>query len=155
MTKFIPLTQGKVAAVSDKRFASLSQFHWGYDRGYAARWFYKDGHHHKVYMHRQIKGLTAGDKREVDHKDSDGLNNRDSNLRFSSRVTNSHNTGKHVDNTSGYKGVEKHRKKWSARIMVNGKKLYLGTFDTPELAARARDTATKKHHPKFGRLNFR
>lgn len=153
MTKQIPLTQGFVALVSNKRYAELSKYSWGYDNGYAARWFYKDGHHHKVYMHRQIKGLTKGDKREVDHRDTNGLNNQDRNLRMSTRLTNSHNGRTHRDNTSGYKGVEKHRNKWSARIMVAGKKIYLGTFNTAKEASLVYDAAARKHFGRFARPN--
>jgi hypothetical protein len=58
------------------------------------------------------------------------------------------------DNTSGYKGVQKSRKRWIARIMVNGKHIGLGTFDAPEEAARAYDRAAKLYHGDFAVPNF-
>lgn len=55
------------------------------------------------------------------------------------------------------KGVtycKKGRKRWQAQIQVDGKSIYLGTFDTPELAATAYDQAATVHHGAFARLNF-
>lgn len=41
-----------------------------------------------------------------------------------------------------------------ARIVVDGKKLYLGQFSDPEDAARAYDAAADQHFGEFARLNF-
>ena len=42
-------------------------------------------------------------------------------------------------NTSGYRGVCLHKasNKWQAQIRIDGKRKYLGSFDTPELAYEA------------------
>ena len=64
-----------------------------------------------------------------DHKDRDKLNNRWSNLRPATYAESAWNRG-HKSNTSGYKGTYRHRSRWSAGIMINGIRHYLGTFDT-------------------------
>jgi ribosomal protein L37AE/L43A len=46
-----------------------------------------------------------------------------------------------ADNTSGVKHVSRRRGKWVARINLDGKRVHLGTFNSPELAGRAYDEA--------------
>ena len=45
------------------------------------------------------------------------------------------------NNTSGYRGVAKKRNKWQAYINYSGKRISLGSYDTKELAAEARQLA--------------
>lgn len=61
------------------------------------------------------------------------------------------------DSLSGYKGVGVLRGKtqrWQARISGNGKRLFLGNFDTPEDAARAYDKAARELYGEHAWLNF-
>lgn len=39
-----------------------------------------------------------------------------------------------TDNTSGFPGVTKSGNKWTARCVINGKRTYIGSFNTPEKA---------------------
>lgn len=89
----------------------------------------------------------------LDHRDCDGLNNRISNLRPSTRGQNEHNTGKRRNNTSGHKGVhwDKHRKKWVARLMCDGKMRLMKRFNTQSEAIEAHREAAQKHHGEFAR----
>ena len=48
------------------------------------------------------------------------------------------------NNTSGYRGVAKKRDKWQAYINYIGKRISLGSFETKELAAEARQDAEQK-----------
>ncbi len=106
-------------------------------------------------MHQAII-TNVPDGMDIDHRDRDGLNNQDENLRLCSRSQNKQNQGKYKNNTSGYKGVcwgEK-RKKWRAYIFASGKQIYLGFYETPEIAARAYDEAAKKYFGEFAVINF-
>lgn len=71
--------------------------------------------------------------KELDHKNHVRDDNRLDNLREVTRSQNNHNCTK--PNKTGFKGVQttKHGR-FQAMIRIKGKKKYLGTFDTPELA---------------------
>ncbi len=107
-------------------------------------------------MHREILGLDHGDRRQVDHINGDGLDNRKENLRICDTSKNVINRSIGKINTSGYKGVNwrKKSKKWVARIGFNNKRIYLGDFNNKEDAARAYDTAALKYYGEFAKLNF-
>jgi hypothetical protein len=90
------------------------------------------------------------------HKDGNGLNCQDGNLRVCTSSQNGMNRGKQSDNTSGYKGVtwDKSKGKWQASIKVNQKTIFLGRFNNVIEAAKAYDEGAKKYHGAFARLNF-
>jgi len=158
--KRIQLTQGKFALVDDADFEWLNQWKWYAHKErntfYAMRNVRVGLRWKHVYMHREILGLGFDDKRQGDHINMDGLDNRRVNLRIATHVENGRNRGKQANNTSGYKGVRwhKHAKKWQARIEVNGKCKHLGYFIAPEDAARRYDKAARKYHGEFANVNF-
>lgn len=85
---------------------------------------------------------------EVDHRDTDPMNNRWSNLRASTRSGNNQNVRRaRRNNSSGYLGVSPRDGRWLAQIHANGKKRWLGLFDTPELAHGAYLKAKAALHP--------
>ena len=88
-------------------------------------------HGHARFMHEVILEYD-GDK-EIDHIDHNGLNNRKSNLRI---VTHSQNIMNQHNETNGVKQVPSGR--YQAHITVNGKSVYLGTYDTFKEAKEAR-----------------
>ena len=106
----------------------------------------------EVKMHRLIMGVTDPNI-HVDHINGNTLDNRKSNLRKTDNSTNHMNQSVRSDNKSGFKGVSKHGKKWHARIGRDGK-LFIGSFSTPEEAARAYDAKAIELFGEFARLNF-
>ncbi len=137
--------------VDDGDFETLSGFNWHSACGdkYACRHDIISGK--KVYMHRIILNPTVGF--EVDHINGNGFDNRRKNLRLCRRHQNAKNQGLKTTNTSGFKGVSKHRKKWMAYIDVNYKRTYLGHFNTKEEAAASYNSASKRLHKAFSRPN--
>jgi len=82
----------------------------------------------KLYRHRLIGYSFLGldfknPKQQIDHIDGNRLNNKLSNLRVVSQQQNNWNR----TNAKGYRQVGN---KWVSYIHLNGKKLYLGTYDT-------------------------
>jgi hypothetical protein len=157
--KQIELTQGQVAIVDDWWYDELNQYKWFAARWRGAKSFYAVrnsksflGKKTIVLMHAVIAGTPKGMK--TDHQNRNTLDNREENLRVCTNSQNHMNSGKHADNTSGYKGVYKFRRGWRALIGINGKLKYLGAYSTTEEAARAYDEAAKRLHGKFAILNF-
>lgn len=156
MTKSIPLTNGKVTLVDDGDFDWLNQWKW---QGAKSRTFYAVRRagwpvRKTVIMHRLILGIS--DEYEVDYINGNGLDNRRKNLRVATRSQNQANRGPQRNNASGYKGVmwNKGKRKWRARIQVEGRRIHLGYFDDPVEAAKAYDEAARKHFGKFAKTNF-
>jgi len=129
--KKIKLTQGKYAIIDDEDYSELSKYKW---YAWKHRYTYYavcnrkkiDGKYTMILMHRYI--LRAPKNKEVDHINHNGLDNRRTNIRIVTSAQNKWNT-RFVEN---YKGATyyKRDKKWIARIRHNGKKLYLGSYQT-------------------------
>jgi len=104
-----------------------------------------------VRMHRVI--LDAPNGVEVDHVNSDGLDNRRANLRLVTKAQNQHNRRRNAYSDSGFKGVSWHQAtgKWQARIQKDGKEKHLGVFDCPKDAQAAYIEASANFHGEFGR----
>jgi hypothetical protein len=109
-----------------------------------------------LFMHRLVLGVLDS-KRNVDHKDHDTLNNRNSNLRECSSAQNNQNRNKKKTNTSGYTCVTycKIIKKWRVRIGKGLTAKQIGYYESKEEAGRASDLARLKDRGEFcGHLNF-
>lgn len=78
---------------------------------------------------------------EIDHRNRNKQDNSWINIFDISHIENCHNKGISSNNTSGVRGVSKHRNKWQARIRINYKLIHLGVFDTYEDAVSARRDA--------------
>jgi len=164
-----------VAKVDPDAFADLSQFNWHYrpsgrESGcdYARRCVTSctlpNGSRKKDYecMQNRVFGVPSGVL--IDHKNSNGLDNRLQNLRIADTTQNAQNSRKKkIRATSPYKGVSTHGKKWQAQITVQGEYVWLGGFekrlvegiDQGEIdAAVAYDQAAVKYFGCFARLNF-
>ena len=111
----------------------------------------------RIRLHRYLMDATDPDI-FVDHIDSNKLNNRKKNLRLSSDQLNPQNRSKVINEntTSIYIGISQNiSKAWVARIQVMGNVITIGTYNTEEFAARARDLYIIKNLPDSQfKLNF-
>ena len=82
----------------------------------------------------------------VDHFDMNNGNDLFWNLRDITQRENVINQGLQRCNTSGFRGVFRNGKRWGAAIKSRGKRIWLGTFDTPEQADAAYTMASIIHH---------
>jgi hypothetical protein len=100
-------------------------------------------------LHRAI--IQSSD--DLDHKNSNGLDCRRNNLR-EAHGQNSRNSRIFLSTkTSRFKGVDRFKGKWRARILVRDKRLGLGNFDREENAALAYNFAALEHFGEFARYN--
>lgn len=106
--------------------------------------------HRKQYMLHRLAWLYvtgAWPENVIDHIDGDTKNNRFSNLRDVSHSVNMQNQRKaHNRNNLRLLGVQVDGNRFSARIMVNGKPIYAGSFKTPEEAHQAYLAVKRRHH---------
>lgn len=124
----------------------LKGYTWTKDKwGYASAFINRK----RRKFHIEVMGKKDG--YVIDHEDRNKLNNQRNNLRFLTKSGNAVNSKLSKNNTSGIKGVQKTRSgRWVARLMINGKNLCLGTYDTIEEAAEARRKGEEKYfNPLF------
>jgi len=106
------------------------------------------------YVHRLAWFYMTGHwPDQVDHINLDRRDNRWCNLREATRDQNNVNKGARRSSTTGLKGVLPRRSKgcFEARIKINGKFKYLGSFKTPEEANAAYAEAAREIHGEFAR----
>ena len=143
-------------------FEKLKQYNWYTTEGsckcqYAGRRLKRDkGKRRLCGMHRAI--LNAPEGLFVDHINHNGLDNRKANLRIVTLQQNSWNARPAIKNgkPKKYKGVkwDKDKQKWQAKIYIESKLKHLGYFDNEKEAAKAHDSAAKKHRGEYAFLNF-
>lgn len=101
------------------------------------------------YGHRLAWLYMTGEwpENEIDHIDGNGTKNEWVNLRSVNRADNMKNSRRQSNNTSGFCGIWWHRKnrKWVSEIMVNQKKINIGSFDNIFDAVCSRKNAEFKH----------
>lgn len=142
----VPLYRDKgYAKVDPECMQKLAPYSWHLTcKGYAATSKVSGG---TLFMHRLL--LDAPPDKQVDHINGDKLDNRLCNLRL---ATNSENCRtKRKANPTGYRGIsfKKAINKWQASIMIDGKRKYLGVYETPEQAAEAYKKAAVELYGEF------
>lgn len=154
----IPLTRGMVAIVDAADMPFLTQWSWyavpasDGSTFYAARSHIRaDGEKRQLRMHNAL--MTPAQGLTVDHIDRDGLNNRRSNLRLANHRQNMANR-RFKPGCSGFRGVHKWGKRWSANVSVDGKPTVVAVCDTALEAALAYDAAARTAYGAFAVLNF-
>jgi hypothetical protein len=111
---------------------------------------YKVGvlNYRQLKAHRVAWAMHYGEwpKGDIDHINGQPADNRICNLRDVPHKINNRNNKKNKNNTSGVCGVYRMQSgRWQAKIMVDGKYIPLGTFETKEAAASARRIADQAH----------
>jgi hypothetical protein len=86
----------------------------------------------------------------IDHLNRDRADNRITNLLDRPAGANARNREKRSQ--SGFAGVFREGSKWVARIGINGRILRLGSFNSPERAAKRYERAARLLHGDFARM---
>lgn len=152
--KEIKLTQDKIAEIDDEEYWRCKVYTWvakwsHNDTWYAVAW--KKGSVGNIYLHKFIMRTDE----EIDHIDGNGLNCQKNNLRIVTRTQNMQNAKPYRGGTSKYKGVSKRSNgRFQAKIRLNGKLIYLGSFIDETEAAMAYDEAAIELFGEYARPNF-
>lgn len=129
-------------------YDKIKDYYWGImQSGYVRT----RGSTELILMHRLIMDCPAD--MMVDHIGGYQTknDNRKANLRIVTRQQNAMNSKLSTTNTSGHKGVRwnERRNKWIARITINGKDIYLGSFTNLEDAIAVRKEAERKYYGEY------
>ena len=148
--------------VDDKDFERLSKYTWSVNtKGRVRRMEHK---HIDIFssFRKTINIPISNDVMQnfnvmYDHINRNKLDNRKENLRPSTETLNQFNKEKTKTKTSSkYKGVCFHTKmkQWTSNISFKNKRIWLGSFNAEEEAARAYDRKAKELAGEFAILNF-
>lgn len=156
----ILLTRDKIALVDDEDYNYLIKYKWFaiYDKHskkwYAVRKLY--GSNKRVYLQDDI--LNPVKPMIVNFKDGNSLNCTRENIRICTNAQNQHNQSIHVNRKSSiYKGVSfyKGRGLYVARIKINNKSHFIGSYINEIDAAKAYDSLARVYFGEFARTNFK
>ena len=129
----------------DERFAAnveRTSGCWNWTAGEIRGYGYIDKCGMKVMAHRAAFESANGeipDGMQVDHICRNRRCVRPDHLRLASNKQNAEHKSLPVTNTSGFRGVTRHRDgiRWVAQVKHNQRNYYLGIFDSAELAGSA------------------
>lgn len=95
--------------------------------------------------------MTGEQPEQIDHRKGARDDNRFLSLRAATASQNQHNKTLNKNNTSGVKGVSwnKSKKKWEARVWLNGKGYRLGRFSDLAMADSAVRKFREERHQEF------
>ncbi len=131
----------------------VTETHAGYP--YARAYSYSKGVRTDAYIHRLVMARVVGRpllrSENIDHINKQTLDCRRSNMRIATPSQNHGNTKLNSNNTSGFKGVIRHKatNRWAARIVVNRRAIHLGYHDTPADAHAAYMAAAREYFGEF------
>lgn len=153
---FLMLSSGDFALVDESDMIVLEGFSWQFSgKSYVSAWIAPK----RTYLHRFL--MNPSDSQEVDHINRNRTDNRRCNLRLCTGNQNRANVPKpsfikkrSATRYSKFKGVAKKHRRWTARAVLDGKKIWLGSFKTEMEAAAAYDAFSKKTYGEFAVLNL-
>jgi len=153
--RLIPLTKGQFAKVDAADYEWLMQWKWqaAWSRKtqsyYAQRTIHIGGKSKTVIMTRVI--MSAEGDIDIDHRNHDTLDNRRTNLRFSTAAQNACNRKRQANNTSGCKGVTwvPSHGKWRVRVRFKNIRTHIGYFNEFEEATLAYTEAARRIQGEF------
>jgi hypothetical protein len=131
--------KGMFVLVDDEDFSTLTIKHWFTCNGYATAMFNRK----QLTMHRYLTGEVKG--LVVDHINGNKLDNRRKNLRVCTQSINCRNRTKPTIAKSKHRGVYKHRNKWQVKFMIEGKRIFIGTFEKITEATKRADDFIKMY----------
>jgi hypothetical protein len=123
------------------------------ENGYLRVGLSKDNKRKKVMLHRIIAENfipNPNNYTTVDHINGNKLDNTIDNLRWCSQAENTRFDNHKIrsNNTSGFRGIsfDKRCSKYQAEISFDGKRIYVGKFDTLEMAIQERNKHIMYHN---------
>lgn len=145
----IPLPHNKSALIDSEDYEKVKNYKWSVNRaGYViSNESHRIEDHRYIYLARII--MEAPDDLLIDHIWHNKLDNRKSELRFATPSQNNMNMVLRKDNTTGFKGIDKKKNRYRARIQVDNKEICLGWFDKIEDAVAARKRAEITYHKEY------
>lgn len=151
----------KEVLIDDEDFELVSSYKWHLDKHYKrdSDIFYASTikKRSSLRMHTLIMSPSKGF--EVDHKNTNTLDNRRENLRLVTRQQNIWNRSIQRNNKCGFKGVYKDNhcrgfKKYRARITCNGKTKMSSRVMTPQEAALIYNNWATELFGEFAKINL-
>jgi hypothetical protein len=107
----------------------------------------------KKYLEHRLAWLYmtgAWPAGQIDHINGVRTDNRWANLREATNGENQQNLKKaKAHNLVGLLGVSRSKKRFKAEIRLNGARMHIGTYDTPELAHQAYIARKEAIHPRW------
>lgn len=109
-----------------------------------------------LLAHRVAWAVAFGKwpKDQIDHINRNRLDNRICNLREADAAQNGANRCRPRGASNPYRGVSAQCQKWRAAIGVRNRRVSIGTFACPTIAALAYDRAARELHGEFATTNF-
>lgn len=145
---YVPMASGEVAMCDEDRFEEVNNHNWWVSK--------KRNRYPKAFIEKKrtkMHSFLYPEIKLIDHINRNTLDNRSCNLRETTPQGNSTNR---KTSSKKFKGVsaKPYYKKYHAKIKHNQKDFFIGSFNTPEEAARAYDKKARELFGEFAYLNF-
>lgn len=160
MAKLVPVRGGKWMIVSDDDYERVMRLQWHANERNNGTYCVETsitrfGISKHIDAHHFILGLPSNVL--IDHIDGREYNNIRPNLRVATYRQNQQNKRHKFNAKNIYKGVyfDARYGRYYTEIVVDGKKIYLGAFDTAEEGAFAYDEAALRYFGEFAYFNLK